>query len=566
MADRLLGFVVTALQRVDEAEPAHEVLLGPVLGLQPPADGLAVEEEVEPHAEHATLVGAGLIVDDSTLSAGRRHRLGEHPDLRPLVRPTPPSFVVEPAWRPVRPWRILPCVAVEAPTTLLERDRELVEIEVCLSDAREGGGRVVVVEASAGLGKTTLLRTALELADDAGFICLRARATELERDFAYGCVRQLLEPVVTCSDEDGREALFEGAAGLVRCLFAPADVTESPPADAFGMLHGLYWLLANVADQRPVVIVVDDLHWADAESLSFLNYLAPRLDGLPVAVLGGTRSGESLTPDLVRLCAAPETTLLRPAPLSITGTAQLCERRLGAAVAPEFALACREATGGNPFFLEALLLEASEQMVAPYAAEAKRVRGIAPATVARAVLLRLSGRPASATALVRAVAVLGDGTSLGEAAELAGLREDEAARAADLLIALAILKPGDGLEFAHPIVRESVSVDIGAHERAVAHARAARILSERGAPEERIAAQIAGAEPAGDAARVELLRRVAADALGRGAPAAAVAWLRRALAEPPEAASRVGVLLELGAAELRLGAPDAVDHLRRRSA
>jgi hypothetical protein len=89
------------------------------------------------------------------------------------------------------------------------------------------------------------------------------------------------------------------------------------------------------------------------------------------------------------------------------------------------------------------------------------------------------------------------------------------------------------IEFAHPIVREAVYADIGPQERAKAHARAALTLAEDGAPEERIAAQIVQARPVGDPERVELLRRVAADALVRGAPSAAVAWLTRALAEPP---------------------------------
>ena len=187
-------------------------------------------------------------------------------------------------------------------------------------------------------------------------------------------------------------------------------------------------------------------------------------------------------------------------------------------------------------------------------AGAARVRAIGPATVARAVLLRVAEHP-QATALVRAAAVLGDGATLAEAAALVELDQQDAAHAADQLITLAVLKPAPKLEFAHPIVREAVYADIGAHERAQAHARAALILTS----EERAAAQLVQAEPAGDASRVELLRRVADEALRRGAPAAAIAWLRRADAELPE--PRADVLFELGTAELRLGRPEAADHL-----
>jgi DNA-binding CsgD family transcriptional regulator len=447
--------------------------------------------------------------------------------------------------------------------TLLERDLELTELGAALNQAQQGRGRLVLIEAPAGLGKTSLLRAACQIADEAGFACLRARASELERDFAYGCVRQLLEPVVAKATGRKKSSPFEGAAALSKPLFDPTGplTMQTRPDSAFSMLHGLYWLLNNIADQGPVVVAVDDLHWADVESLRFFNYLAPRLDGLALAVVASTRSGEDVSPDLVRLMAGPEATVLRPRPLSTGATVRLCERRLGAEVAPEFAAACREATGGNPFFLEALLREIDDQGVSPDAHGAASVRAIGPPAVAEAVLLHLSERPAAATALVRAVAVLGDGASLTAAALLAELSAEEAAGAADILIALGILSPTEGLEFTHSIVREAVCAGIGAHERAQAHARAAGILVAAGASDERVAAQLVGAEPAGDPERVDLLRRVAADALCRGAPAAAVAWLSRALAEPPPDAAMAAVLLELGSAELRIAAPEAAGHL-----
>ena len=454
-------------------------------------------------------------------------------------------------------------MVIEGAATLLERDVELDAFGNALTEARLGGGQVVVVEASAGLGKTSLLKAASQIASEAGFTCLRARATELERDFAYGCVRQLLEPAVAPLAGSERDRLFADAAGLSKALFSPTGIELSSSfADrSLSMLHGLYWLLNNLADVGPVALSVDDLHWSDAESLRFLNYLTPRLDGLCVVVLASTRRGEKPI-DLARLMAGPETTVLRPSPLSIEATAALCERRLGAKVEPDFAVACREATGGNPFFLEALLGEAAQRRLTASSDEAVRVRRIAPAEVTEAVLLRLSAAPPAAGALVRAVAVLGDGARLAEAAAMAELTEEDAAGAADRLVALDILRPADRLEFAHPIVREAVCVDIGPRELANAHARGARVLEACGATEERIAAQLVEAEPTGDAGRVALLRRVASDALARGAPAAAVASLTRALAEPPPSESSADVLLELGSAELRLGAPGGVPHLR----
>jgi len=453
---------------------------------------------------------------------------------------------------------------IETEAILLERERELAGLMDAVAAAQRGRGRIVLVEAAAGLGKTSLLMVAAQAARAAGFTLMRARATELERDFAYGCVRQLLEPVVAKAVGPERDRLFEGAAALSKPLF-DATVAPQPLSSAdcsFAMLHGLYWLLANLAEERPVALYVDDLHWADPESLRLLNHLSPRLDGLAIVVLASTRSREAVT-DLARLAASPETTVLRPQPLSLDATVTLCEGRLGGPVVePEFAAACRAATGGNPFFLETLLREVEEQGISADARGAARVRRLGPTAVAQGVLLRLSSAPAAAGALVRAVAVLGDGASLSEAAALAGVGDDEAAPATDRLVALAILGTADRLEFAHPIVREAVYADIGPRERARAHAQAADILAANGASEERIAAQITEAEPIGHPGRVELLRRVAANSLVRGAPAAAAASLSRALAEPPPREARADVLVELGAVEYRLARPGAVDHLR----
>jgi DNA-binding CsgD family transcriptional regulator len=453
---------------------------------------------------------------------------------------------------------------IETEAILLERERELAGLMDAVAAAQRGRGRIVLVEAAAGLGKTSLLMVGAQAARAAGFTLMRARATELERDFAYGCVRQLLEPVVAKAVGPERDRLFEGAAALSKPLF-DATVAPQPLSSAdcsFAMLHGLYWLLANLAEERPVALYVDDLHWADPESLRLLNHLSPRLDGLAIVVLASTRSREAVT-DLARLAASPETTVLRPQSLSLDATVTLCEGRLGGPVVePEFAAACRAATGGNPFFLETLLREVEEQGISADARGAARVRRLGPTAVAQGVLLRLSSAPAAAGALVRAVAVLGDGASLSEAAALAGVGDDEAAPATDRLVALAILGTADRLEFAHPIVREAVYADIGPRERARAHAQAADILAANGASEERIAAQITEAEPIGHPGRVELLRRVAANSLVRGAPAAAAASLSRALAEPPPREARADVLVELGAVEYRLARPGAVDHLR----
>lgn len=176
-----------------------------------------------------------------------------------------------------------------------------------------------MVEAPAGIGKTSLLRAASEAAAPRGFLCLRARASELEHDFAYGCVRQLFDPVVARAPDAERDRLFEGAAALSKPLFDPPALLPRRSVDdtTYSMLYGLYWLLNNLTAGSAVVLFVDDLHWCDTESLRFLAYLAPRLDGLRVVVVVSARPGEPGPDELAALRAAPETTVLLPGPLSL---------------------------------------------------------------------------------------------------------------------------------------------------------------------------------------------------------------------------------------------------------
>src|SRR3954449_8771542 len=170
-------------------------------------------------------------------------------------------------------------------TVLLEREAELAALSDALTAAVDGRGSVVLVEGPAGIGKTRLLEAARDLAADARMTVTAARPSELDREFPFGVVRQLFEPIVAGADAPLRARLLHGAAMPAAVLLGgevQASVTETDPSWAH--FHALYWLAANLAEQAPVALVVDDLHWADASSLRFLRFLAPRLPELPVVV------------------------------------------------------------------------------------------------------------------------------------------------------------------------------------------------------------------------------------------------------------------------------------------
>jgi hypothetical protein len=155
---------------------------------------------------------------------------------------------------------------------LLERDRELELITGLLAGACAGIGGALLVEGAAGIGKTSLLDAARGRALDAGMRVFRARGGELERGFAFGAVRQLFEPWLATATADEREAVLADAARLTMTLIAadPTGDDAVPEDQAFAMMHGLYWLVANLAARRPLLLLADDLHWWDAPSLPTL--------------------------------------------------------------------------------------------------------------------------------------------------------------------------------------------------------------------------------------------------------------------------------------------------------
>ena len=182
---------------------------------------------------------------------------------------------------------------------IYERDTELAAIGEDWRSARTGAGRLVIVEGPPGIGKTGLLRAARAIVarDDAQV--LTARAGELERHFPFGLVHQLLDAVVYAATADERERLFGGAAELAAGLFAREQAAGDQDAEVFPRLHGLFWLMANVAGRRPLLVMVDDAQWADDASLAFLAFLARRLEDAPILLVIATRPARAEGRDLL---------------------------------------------------------------------------------------------------------------------------------------------------------------------------------------------------------------------------------------------------------------------------
>jgi AAA ATPase domain len=444
---------------------------------------------------------------------------------------------------------------------LLERDRELAAVGELFGFARAGSGRVVLVLGPAGIGKTGLLAAVSGMARKGGFALCEGVGGELERDLGWGVVRQLFGGMAGAVDGADRE-LFGGAAELALPVLGFGHA--APGVDALSpALHGLYWLAANLAERAPVAVVVDDWQWADPASVRFLHYLASRLADLPVLLVLAVRSDDPAVHEReASLRAAVDATVLEPAPLSVEASERMLGVALGRRPELEFARACHDATGGNPFLLSELGAQLAADGVEPTAVSASQVLTVSPRSVSHWVLLRLSRLPGEARRLAGAVAVLGGSAQLTEAAALADLDVPGARTLADVLFGAGVLHPGSPLDFVHPLVRAAVYGELAPLELDAAHARAARLIADGRGDPDAVAAQLMQTRPAADPWVVDALAAAAGSARERGAPEAALAWLRRALAEPPSSEALAAVLFQLGIIEAELSDPAALDHLR----
>ena len=432
---------------------------------------------------------------------------------------------------------------------LRERERDLAAVEELL----EHRGGVLLIEGRAGIGKTSLVEAACSRADELGHEVVRARGSELESGFAFGVVRQLFERRLASAGEGERAALLAGPAATVRPLLA-GEVSVLPADDSsFAVVHGLYWLVVNLAASRPVLIAVDDAHWADEPSLRWLAYLAQRLEGLAAGMLVALRPGGPVAMGAPLLAVRAQAAVLRPALLSEEAVSAVIRAAGGGEASGELCAAVYAACDGNPLYL-AELLRAAELSGRPLAAlRPAEVLAGGLEGIARQVIARVSSLGPGALGLAQALAVLGDAGELRTAAAMAGVTMAAAAQLAGGLVRAEVLAAGDRPRFVHPVIRDALeaSLDSGGQDRA--HRCAARLLHADAAPPGQVAAHLLRLWPAGDGWVLARLQEAAEAARGTGAPQAAAVLLDRALAEPPPPGQRAGVLREAARAQVTAG-------------
>ncbi|XVU22823.1 AAA family ATPase [Actinoplanes sp. CA-054009] len=441
------------------------------------------------------------------------------------------------------------------PAVMVERVRELAALRACLRDVGRGAARVVVIEGAAGIGKTALLQATCDRAHDDGLRVLATRMPHLSTAAPYELLRRLLGPEVA---RLGGPSTLTGAAAFASPLFTPGAPL------AAGVDYGCQWLLAELADHGPLLIAIDDAHWADADSLRVVVDAAEDLHQAPIAIIVSARpeTGTAAEPLLARLATLDGAGVVQPAPLSEAGVATLLRYTFGHDTDPSFAAACAQASGGNVFYLRELVRPLKAAGRSPDALTPADLSETGPGALAHTVRWRLGELGPVAAAVAQAAAVLGEDVPLADVAALAAVGAEPAGDAAAALRGSSILARTDPVAFLHPLLRAAVEQTTGPERLGRLHGRAAGLLTAAGAPASRIAEHLLRAPPTGAPDVVELLLGEARRDLDAGSVGAARRLLVRAVAEPPSPVRRPEVLAALAAAERATGATaEALSHL-----
>ncbi|MEV7690973.1 ATP-binding protein [Streptomyces bungoensis] len=462
--------------------------------------------------------------------------------------------------------------------SLWERDAEMATVTAALDVLcadRSAAGRLLVFRGEAGLGKTALLAQIRRIAERRGCTVWSARGAETLRSVPFNVVRQLLQPaLVSLLPDEAREYLGDryDIAGPALGITDPQEVSADPRYVCDGLVEGVHRLARRA---WPLVLLVDDAHFADQETLGWLAAFAERLDDVSVLVVVARRPGE-VNGDSARhldtVAAAAGRSVTSLSALTPEATAGLTRATLGRYADDPF---CREVwavTGGNPYDTVELLAKVQDAELQPTEPQAAELRELNRSARGGGLVDRLTGLGIDATRFAWAAAILGTGISVDLVARLAGMQPDVARGCAELLRTARILtepdpaagaEPGDGqLEFVHPLIASAVYHSIPAGVCTAMHGVAAQILTETGHGAAEASRHLLKVHPDDDEELVEQLRAAAREHLAVGAPDAARRCLERALAEPPLPEVHASVLYELGRATLLTAPAVTVEHLR----
>ncbi|MCP2312324.1 ATP-binding protein [Kitasatospora paracochleata] len=458
---------------------------------------------------------------------------------------------------------------------LHERESEIQSARTALSRlarARSLGtvatGELLLYSGSAGMGKTSVLDQVRDLADQQeSCTVLFARGGERQRAEPFRVLRQLLMPVLSKLSETERDEVFGNWYGIV----GPA-VGLTPPSgeveriDPQGVRDGLDYVLTQLAPRRaPLVIVIDDLHWADWESLTWLASFAVRSRELPVLVVLAYRNEFAEEADgLVRQIEQMASRHHELHTLSPDSVAELVRHQFGDDADDAFCRQVWAVTAGTPYDTVALLREVRDQGIDPVEESTPRLRDLAAAAKGQTLQYWLEKLGRVTLQYAWAAALLGTDIKEELAATISTQGPKQSAESIRALVKHRVLTtlPNGRLEFVHPLIGTSIYQSIPAATKTAMHGIAASAIEDSGGGLIASSRHLLETIPEGDDLLVRKLRRAADQHLRIGAPEAAQRCLKRALSEPPSEEMRAEVLYELGCSALLTDPMATINQLR----
>ena len=406
------------------------------------------------------------------------------------------------------------------------RRQELAAIDDTLDGLRGARARWLVISGEPGIGKTRLLGQLAERAAERRHAVFVGRGAELELEVPFGIWIDALDDHVGTLGERKLEALIgERVAELARVLPSAGSGASAGGLqdERFHAYRAVRALLQRLAMGHPVVLMLDDVHWADDASLELIAHLLRRPPPAPVLIALAFRAGQVPNSLLAALDQAARDGLV-----SEIGLGPLSEAEAGALLGAPALPAIYRQSGGNPFYLEELARAPAPAAAEP-GGEGERV-GVPPA-VAAALGQEIAGLPEPARRLGWGAAVAGEPFDLDLAGAAAGMDERETLAALDQLLAAHIAGPTDvprRYRFRHPLVRRAVYDGAGEAWRLEAHARAAAALADRPGALAARAHHVERSAKIGDEAAAAVLEQAGHQAAAR-APAIAARWFEAAL-------------------------------------
>ncbi|MFJ3334419.1 ATP-binding protein [Streptomyces sp. NPDC086766] len=460
---------------------------------------------------------------------------------------------------------------------LVERHREVRALETALAGLREAAdavpgarhGGLLAFRGPAGLGKTALMGEARTRAAEHGFTVLSAKGGENEHELAFRMVRQLVQPALAAMDEAQRRSFLGSWYDIVAAALGLEASDPSSVPDPTGVRDGLDWVMTRLAVVKaPLVLLLDDLHWADLESLSWLTSFAPRAAGLPLLIVVAYRPDE-LPSEASAFRALVEGHGTRPhtlAPLTTAGVARIVRDQVGEGAEDAFCEECREVTSGSPFETVELAIRLGERGLKGTRDDLPAMRDLAAAVKGPGLVDQLHQLGVTTVHFAWAAAVLGTSISPDLAATIAVVGIEQAAEATEKLRAARILAdgagPGGRLEFVHPLTATTIYRSIPSHVRVGLHNAAADAVRAAGHGPTAAARHLLEVPCDNRPDAVACLREGAREYLRAGAPEAARRLLLRAVQEPPLPEQRAALLHELACSTFLIEPTATVSHLR----